>query len=443
MELKNNMAWVARDAEVIAPFTKLSYYPLAVQSAKGSIITDVDGNRFIDMLSSAASQNLGYAHPAIAEAVRAQMDDYTNYTNVYVYNPRAVELAEMLVAIAPGEQPKKVAFGLSGSDSIDGAIKLARAYTGRNKLITFQGAYHGSTFGALSLSFINPSMRKGLGSLLSDVYAFPYPCAYRDGSGGSLATLESIENAFSTWLPPTEVAAMIIEPLQGDNGMIVPPDGFIASLAELCAKHGILLICDEIQQGLMRTGRWFGIEHTSVIPDIIVAGKALGGGLPLGAIIASSEIMDTLSAPAHTFTLGANATCCAAGLAMLRVMSQPGFVADLERRSALLKEGLSAIAKRHNCVGDVRGYGFSLGVDIVSDRDKKTADAQATKKICYRGWESGLLMIWVGKNVLRIQPSLLISEEEIQQAIAILESCICDLENGKIPDSVLSKMQGW
>ena len=446
MNTDKTRLWVARDKTTIAPFSRLSYFPVAFKSGRGALLEDVDGNQFIDLLSSAGSQNLGHAHPAIIEAVHAQMQQYTQFTNAYFYNPIAAEFAEALVAITPVKThcgDKKVAFGLSGSDGIDGAIKLARAFTGRNKLIAFEGAYHGSTFGAISVSFVSPNMRQKIGGLLADTYAFRFPNPYHDGDGAGEAVLGDLRRAFASWLPPGDVAAIIIEPLQGDGGLLLPTPGFYQALAELCQAHGILLIDDEIQQGYMRTGKWFGIEHFDVSPDIIVTGKAMGGGLPLSAIIARSEIMDTLEAPAHLFTMAANATCCAAGLASLKVMQTPGFAIDVNRRSARMRTRLEEMALRHPSVGDVRGIGFSIGVEIVRDRAGKVADVHGAKKICYRGWEKGILMICIAGNVLRIQPPLVISDAEIEHSMDILEACIDDMENGRIPDDVVEAVAGW
>lgn len=435
--------WIARDEAAIAPFARVSYFPLALKSGHGAIVEDMDGNQFIDLLSSAGSQNLGHAHPKIIEAVTAQMNDYTQFTNAYFYNPRAAQLAERLAQITPGDFPKKVAFGLSGSDSIDGAIKVAKAYTGRNRIIAFEGAYHGSTFGALSVSFVSQNMRKGLGALLPDTYAFPFPNPYRDGDDCGEKCLGNIRRSFESWLPPHEVAAVIIEPLQGDGGLIVPPQGFMTGLAELCKAHGILLICDEVQQGSMRTGKWFGIEHFGIAPDIIVTGKAIGGGLPLSAIIGRAEVMSCLGPPAHLFTMGANATCCAAGLASLDVLGQPGMQEDIVARSGHMRRRLEEMAQKHPALGEVRGLGFSIGIEVVADKVSKTPDIPGAKKLCYRGWQTGILMICFAGNVLRIQPPLVITMEEIDRAVDILDACVSDYEAGKISDEALTTVMGW
>ena len=446
MNTAQNRAWIARDEAAIAPFARVSYFPVALKGGQGAILEDMDGNTYIDLLSSAGSLNLGQSHPAILEAINAQINAYVQYTNAYFYNPVAAEFAEALAAIAPvacGEKGKKAAFGLSGSDSIDGAIKLARAFTGRGKLISFEGAYHGSTFGAISVSFVSHNMRSKLGALLPEVYAFPFPNTYHDGESAGETALQNLRRAFDTWLPPSEVAAVLIESLQGDGGLVVPPPGFYEALGALCREHGILIIADEIQQGCMRTGKWFGIEHFGIQPDIMVTGKSIGGGLPLSAIIARSEIMDCLGPPAHLFTMGANATCCAAGLASLRVMAQPGFQADVVRRSDKMRARLNDMASRHPCIGEVRGLGFSIGVEIVSDRAAKTPDIAGAKKICYRGWETGILMICFAGNVLRIQPPLVITDSEIDRAMDILEGCLKDFERGAIPDSAAQTVMGW
>ena len=435
--------WVRRDEAVNAAFSRIPYFPLVIRRGLGAMLEDVDGNQFIDLLSSASSQCLGQANPEIIEAVKLQMEDYIQASNVYHYNPKTTELAEVLTRITPGTFRKRVAFGLTGSDSIDGVIKLAKNFTGRSRIITFNGAYHGSTYGALSLSHVSVNMRRGLGATLPDIYAFPYPNPYRDDEQAAEKSLCAIRAAFEHSLPPEEVAAIILEPLQGDGGLILPPKAFMEGIAQLCREYGMLLISDEVQQGFLRTGTWFGIDQFGLEPDLIVVGKAMAAGLPMSAIIGRAEIFEALGPPAHGFTMGGNATCAAAALKNLEILSRPGFREDMLARSGHLRARLEALAQKHPCIGDVRGAGFSLGIEIVCDRETKAPDDNAAKKICYQGWRKGIVMVCVAGNVLRIQPPLIITLEQIDRAVDIIEACVTDFEGGAIDDSVLDTIKGW
>ena len=443
MKIEKALDWVKRDEAVEAKFSRLVYYPLVLKSGQGAMVEDMDGNRYIDLLASGGTINAGHSHPKIVDAVVAQMREYQNYSNPYFYNPRAIELAEKLAAIAPGDFPKKVSFGLSGSDANDGAIKLARAYTGRSKIVCFHGAYHGSTFGALSMTNISLNMRRKLGATLPDIYPLPFPNVYRNGAGDAERCLKELKAAFGSYLPPEEVAAVITEPIQGDAGIVIPPAAFMQELQAICREHGILLISEEVQQGFMRTGTWFGMENFGVVPDMILLAKAAGGGLPLSAIVGRAEVMDALDPPAHIFTCAANPVCCAAGLALVEILSEPGFREDLLKRSAYLKSLLEGLMDRHPLIGEVRGIGFTIGVEVVKDRQSKEPDRAATAKICHRAWERGAVLVSLGGNVLRIQPPLVISRAEIERAVAIIDAAMSDYENGDIPDSVLETVKGW
>lgn len=443
MDIKNSTHWVQRDQKVMAECSKIKYYPFVITKGRGSIVEDADGNQFIDLLSSAACLNLGHSHPKVVEAIKNQAEDFTHYTTAYFYNTKAIEFAEKLVQITPGTFPKKVIFGLTGSDSNDGAIKVARAYTGRNKIIAFNGAYHGATFGALSLTHISLNMRRKIGATLPDIFSFDFPDTYRKGSEDAQRCIQQIESAFSSYLPPEEVAAIIIEPIQGDAGILVPPKKFMQDLANLCKKHGILFISEEVQQGFLRTGKWFGIDHFDIIPDLVILGKPVGGGMPLSAIVGRSEIIDSLGAPAHLFTFSGNPVSCAAGLASLEILSEPGFAQDVNQKGKLMKSLLEKLAEKYDLIGEVRGLGLSLAVDLVQNKETKIAASEAAAKICYRAWEKGVILITLAGNVLRIQPPLIITEKEILQAVQIIDESIEDYLNGDIPDSALEVIKGW
>lgn len=320
--LENCLAIVAEDKEVLSPASRMPYYPLAVRSGHGSTVVDADGNEYLDFLASAAALNTGHAHPKVVAAIQKQAAEFIHYTPAYMYHEPLVRLAQALVRITPGDFPKQVAFGLTGSDANDGAIKLARAYTGRPKIISFIRSYHGSTYGSITLSAISLNMRRKIGPLLPEIEHIPYPDCYRCPFGlkyGScgLHCLEYVRFAFANYIPPDEVAAVIMEPIQGDAGIVVPPVEYVQGLYKLCREHGILFVSEEVQQGFGRTGRWFGIEHFGVEPDILILGKAIASGMPLSALVARKEIMQAWEAPAHLFTTGGNPVSCAAALATI------------------------------------------------------------------------------------------------------------------------------
>jgi len=439
---------VHEDNNVIAPFSRVPYYPLVIKSGHGSIIEDMDGNKFIDFLSSAGALNTGHCHPKIVQAIIDQTKKFILYTPAYMYHKPLVDLAQKLIEITPGNFSKKVAFGLSGSDANDGAIKLARAYTGRTKIISFIRSYHGSTYGAISLSAVSLNMRKKIGPLLPEIYHIPFPDTYRNPLGGAPEDagkncLDYLKYAFTNYLPPEEVAAVIIEPIQGDAGLLVPPLEFMQSLYKLCKDNGILFVSDEVQQGMGRTGKWFGIEHFGIEPDLIIIAKALASGLPLSALVGRKEIMESLDAPAHLFTTAGNPVSCVAALATIEVIEEEKLIENAKRLFDIALERFNTMKKRFSLIGEVRGLGLSIGVDLVKDPLTKERYKEAAAKICYRAWQKGLLLSFFSNSVLRIQPPLVITEKEFDRGIDIIEECMVDLEKGLLSDDILKTTKGW
>lgn len=436
------------ESKYIARTQKVPYYPLAIKEGTDAIIRDYDGNEYIDFLSSASSANVGHGNREIAEAVRNQMEKISQYTLAYFYCNEPVQLAKKLVEITPGDFEKKVLFTNCGSESNDGAIKIARAYTGRSKIISFFEGYYGSTYGALSLSAISLNMRKKIGGLLPDVYHFNYPtcvrCKYgKNEQDCSLECLKEIEYAFDHYLPSEEVAAVFFEPIAGDAGLIVPPVKYVQALHNLCKEHGILFVVDEVQQGFGRTGKWFGIEHFGVTPDMITTGKSIGAGFPMGAIIGKSEIMDSLESPGHLFTMAGNATVSSASLKMIEIIEREKLVERSAELGKYMIDKLNAMKERYDIIGDVRGLGLSIAVDLVKDIKTMEKNYEAAVKISYRCIEKGLLLIFVGQSSLRIQPPLVITKEQIDKAIDIIEDSIKEYISGKIDDSVFEVVKGW
>lgn len=448
MKLVECMKVVEDDKKVISPASRIPYYPLAVKSASGAIVVDEDGNQFIDLLSSAGVINVGHSHPKVVEAIIEQSKKYIHYTSAYMYNKSLVELAEKLVKITPGDSNKRVSFGLSGSDANDGMIKLARAYTGRSKVVSFIGAYHGSTYGAISLSAISLNMRRKIGPLLPDVFHFSYPDCYRckfekECDSCNLECFNEIETAFESYMPAEEVAAIFIEPIQGDAGIIVPPRKYIKKLFNLCKEKGILFVSEEVQQGFGRTGKWFGIEHFDVVPDAIIMGKAIASGLPLSAIVAREDIMQAWEAPAHLFSTAANPVCCQAALATIDVIEEENLLKHTQELGNYMKERFNVMKDKYELIGDVRGLGLSIGVDLVTDRKTKQRASTAAAKISYRCWEKGLILSFFSKSVLRIQPPLILTKLQADKAIDIIEESINEYLKGNIPDEVLKVAKGW
>ncbi len=436
------------DGEITPRSARISYFPLVVKSGSGSKLEDVDGKQYIDFLASAAVLNTGHAHPKVVQAIVEQAQELIHYTSGYASHEHQVKLAQELARITPGDFKKRVAFGLSGSDANDGMIKVARAYTGRSKIVSFIQAYHGSTYGSISLSALSLNMRRKIGPLLPDIYHIPYPDCYRCPLGHcqescSMECLGQLKMAFEHYLPPEEVAAVFMEPIAGDAGIVVPPKKYVQELYNLCQKHGILFVSEEVQQGFGRTGKWFGIEHFDVVPDAIVMAKAIASGMPLSAIVAREEIANFLEAPAHLFTMGGNPISCRAALATIDVIEEEQLVERSAELGQYVRERFEKLQEKYPIIGDVRGLGLSIGVDLVADPVTKERAKDAAAKICYRCWQKGLVLIFLAGCVLRVQPPLVISKEELDQGIAIIEETIKEYLNGEIPDDVLQVVKGW
>jgi 4-aminobutyrate aminotransferase len=447
-KLTRDLAVVARDEKVISPASRVPYWPLVVDHGHDAVLVDVDGNEYIDFFAGAAVSNTGHAHPKVVGAIQAQAAKFVHFTPAYVYNEPVVDLAEHLVKITPGKFPKKVSFGLSGSDANDGAMKLSRIATKRQRFISFLRSYHGSTYGALSLSAVALNMTRGLGPVVPGVVHVPFPDCYRCPFGLTHATcdlhcLEFIETLFETSTPADEVAALFIELIQGDAGIVVPPDEYLPALKKLCEKHGILFVAEEVQTGFGRTGKWFACDHWDIEPDIILLGKSIASGMPLSAIVAKAEIMDSWKAPAHLFTMHGNPVCSAAALATIDVIKSEKLV----QRSATLGKKIMArfnkMAEKYELIGDVRGRGLMIGVDLVKDRVTKERARDEAAKICLRCYEKGVLLPFFSLSVLRVEPPLVISDEQVDKAMDIIEDSIDEVVSGKVPDEAIAKVKGW
>lgn len=428
--------------------TRIPYYPLVVKKAFGATVIDIEDNEFLDFLSSAAVLNTGHNHPNIVKAIKEQLENFIHYTPAYMYHEPHINLAEKLAEITPGSFPKRVAFGLSGSSSVDGAIKAAKAYTKRSRIISFLRSYHGTTAGALSVSGYSTGMKAKVGALLPDVSFIPYPDCYRcrfnqEYPGCGLTCLKYFEELLETVVPPEETAAVILEPIQGDAGVLLPPSAYYDKLQALCKQHGILIIADEVQTGFGRCGALFACERLGIEPDILVLGKAIASGMPLSALVARKEIFESWEAPVHFFNTAGNPVACASAIATIDTIIGERLAENAEEQGEYIMDRFRDMQKRFDFIGDVRGMGLLIGVDIVEDRKTRERDAVKTAKICWRCWEKGLIIAFFSNSVLRIAPPLIISREEAKRAMDILAETMEEVDQGLVPDSVLNQIKGW
>lgn len=442
MKLDRCNSLVERDEKVVAPCQHLSYYPLAIAKVEGSVITDLDGNKFIDFLSSASSLNIGSSNPIITKAIEEQLKKFTQYTAAYTYNEQTTEYAERLVSVYPGGVKAKICFGNCGSDANDAAVKFARAFTGRQKIIVFINGYHGNTYGSCSMTTCSTRMHAKMGPFLPEIYPFPFYGIDKSDEEVERDCMKAMETAFFTYLPATEVAAMVIEPVQGDGGILPAHPIFMKKLYETCKKYGILFISEEVQQGFYRTGKFFGIEHYGIVPDGIIMGKSVGATLTLGAFMARDEIMDCLPAPAHLFTLGGNSIACAAGIAQFDYFQSEAFQTHLKSNIALLEKLAADLKAKHpKLVAFTRNLGFSMGIGI--QKEDGSPDTDGVFKILFRAYEKGLVVISLAGWILRIQPPLTISPELLTRGFEIMDAAMTEYERGEISDDVLKFRAGW
>lgn len=414
----------ARDRESVAP-TIYRYTPLAFGRGEGVYLFDLDGRRYLDFAAGIATCNVGHCHPRVVEAIRDQAAKLIHACDhVGLYEPY-VEVAERIRSVSPGHlREGKVLLVNSGTEAIEGALKLARVATGRQGIIAFLGAFHGRGLGALSVTTSKSAYRRGLVGLLAGTAYAPYPGAFpelagRDALGTTLAFLETLTK---TVLPPEDLAAVLVEPILGEGGYVVPPDGFLPALREFCDRHGALLIADEIQTGWARTGRLFAVEHWGVAPDIMTLAKATGGGLPLGAIVARREIMDRWPPAAHGTTFGGNPVACRAGLATIAVILEEDLAGNASRVGAHIRGALEGMRSRIPALAEVRGKGLMLGA--VLRRPSGEPAVSETAAVIAAAAEGGLVLTKCGDNVLRVSPPLVLTREEADEGLAILAKAL-------------------
>ena len=417
------------DERYISPSYTRSY-PLVAKSGRGCIIEDADGNEFLDFAAGIAVTSTGHCHPEVVAAIQKQAAELIHISGTDFYYESLVKLAERLSKVAPMKGPHKFYYGNSGAEAIECALKLARYHTRRQHVIAFLGAFHGRTMGALSLTASKPQQKRRFSPLVPGVTHVRYPDVYRGCSGGpqeaeafALGCARYIEDKlFKTVLAPEEVAAIFVEPIQGEGGYVPAPSIFLQELRDICDRHGILLVADEVQSGAGRTGQWWAIEHSGVEPDIVCMAKGIASGMPLGITMSRADIMDWVPG-SHASTFGGNPVCIAAALATMDVLEREG-IRNAEAVGNHMLKRMASWPERVDLVGDVRGRGLMLGVEIVTDKKARTPGGAERDRIVELAFERGVLLLGCGPNTIRIAPPLVVSKEQADIAMDVLEECI-------------------
>jgi len=420
-------ALIDKDNNFVSPSYTRSY-PFVARKAQGLWMEDTDGNLFLDFTAGIAVCATGHCHPQVVEAIKKQADMLLHMSGTDFYYPSQIRLAEKLVSIAPGKKPKKVYFGNSGAEAVEAAFKLARWHTRRELNIAFFGAFHGRTMGALSLTASKAIQKKHYNPLVPGITHIPYAYCYRCPYHLSYPQCDVYcahwieDTLFRTTIPAEEVAAIIIEPIQGEGGYVSPPPEFHQTLYRIAKNYGILYIVDEVQSGMGRTGKMFAIEHFDVVPDMIALAKGIASGMPLGALIAMTDIMDW-EAGSHASTFGGNPISCEAALATIDLLEKE-LINNANVQGRRLKEGLCKLQKEHECIGDVRGKGLMLGAELVKDRESKKTAAKLRNAIIARSFEKGLLLLGCGANTVRFSPALTVSADEIDVCLSMFDDIL-------------------
>ena len=417
-------AMLERDRPVASP----SYprdYPFVMSHGRGTEVWDVDGNRFLDFMSGIAVCSTGHAHPKVVEAVKAAADKFLHISSDY-WHENMTALTERLAQHAPMGQPVMSFLCQSGTEAVEGAIKLARYATGRPRYLGFLGSFHGRTMGSLAFTSSKYTQQKGYAPTMPGVTHVPYPNVYRPlfaGADQGKAVLDYIRMLFERNVPPSEVAAILVEPIQGEGGYLVPPDGFLAGLRALCDEHGILLIFDEVQCGVGRTGRMWASEHWAVRPDIMTSAKGLGSGMPIGAFVAKKSIMEKWQKGAHGNTYGGNPLSCAAAIATLDLVSSE-YAANAAKAGEYFMSRLHAMQQEFDCIGEVRGRGLMIGMELIETDGERTPARKLVDRLVTRAFHHGLLLLSCGVSTLRFMPPLVVTSDQIDEAVDLLRAAL-------------------
>jgi 4-aminobutyrate aminotransferase len=423
---------VVRRDEAWTSSCYIKEYPLVIARGQGPMVEDVDGNRFLDFMAGIAVCSTGYSHPSVVRAIKDAADRFLHICGSDFYYESMAALCERLARIAPGPSKKRVFLTNSGTEATEGAIKLARYSTRRTAIIAFRGAFHGRSTGAVTLTSSKARQHAGFGPLLPDVHHVPFAYRYRcqwcaDKNECTRGCIDLIEHdLFARHLDPHDVAAIFVEPVQGEGGYVVPPAGWLRDLRALCDRYGILLVADEVQSGVGRTGRMWACEHEGVEPDILLTAKGLGSGMPIGAIVAK-ESVSTWESGSHGSTYGGNPVCCAAALATLDLVEN-GLMANAAAMGDRLMAGLRSLQEKYACIGDVRGLGLMIGVELVKDRATREPAPELLKELVLKAFARGLLLLGAGKSTLRLAPPLVVDESDVDTALTMLDGLLGELD---------------
>ncbi len=435
-----------RERRVIADTNKIRFFPFSVVRGEGSYLVTEDGRRVLDLSGTWGAASLGYGHPAVVEAVRSAAGTMAGVSNISNTNPEAVALAEELLALTPGRGDRRVWLGHCGSDANDALARCIVAATGRSRFVSFIGGTHGGLSGSLALSGYSAQQLNSVPSTRPGQVYVPYPDPYRPPFAGDVGqqSLDYFQYLLDTIAPPAQMAGVFLEVVMCDAGDIVPPPGFLKGLAELCHRNGILLICDEVKVGLGRTGFLHSFEVEGVVPDIVSFGKAIGGGLPLSAVVGPAEILNHKLGLTIT-TISGNPVAAAAGRAVLRTIVGDRLADNAAARGRQLMDGLRRLSNRHPIIGDVRGRGLIIGVDLVEDRTTRRPATKACAKVVYRAAELGCVLFYVGhhSNVLELTPPLTLSAAEADEGLQILDRALEDVAAGRVTDAAVAPYAGW
>jgi len=431
-----------RDGMALSRLSHLRFFPQAVSGGDGSYLIGDDGRRLLDFSASWGAASLGHSHPAVRDAVNRALENQAGASHLSTANLPAVELAEKLLSLVPVRAAGRVWLGHSGSDANETVARAVVAATGRPRILSFKGSYHGGTSGSMAISGhpVQTGVPKAPGLTL-----IPYPNPYRDGgAAAAAAAVETVEALFAGPVPPGEVAALFLEPIQSDGGMVVPPDGYFRTMEALCRRHGILVISDEVKVGLGRSGRLHAFEHLGIEPDIVVFGKGLGGGLPISAAVGPEAIMNH-SAAFSFQTVHGNPVCAAAASAVLETIGRDRLTDNAAEIGRHLTTLLERLKLKHALIGDVRGRGLAIGVELVGDPDAKTPAKTETALAVYRAFQLGLVLYYVGtnSNVLEFTPPLTLTKEEASAGVEILDRALSDVASGRVDRNAVADFAGW
>ncbi len=421
-------ALIERDRKFVSP----SYtrdYPFVIARGEGAIVEDVDGNRFLDCAAGIAVNSTGVSHPDVVRAITEQAQKFIHMSGTDFYYEPQVRLAEELARLVPIDGDVRSFFGNSGTEATEAAIKLARHHTKRQNLIAFIGAFHGRSMGSISLTASKVVQRKGFGPFLPGVYHALYPDTYRFNGSADACAAASLsfitDQIFVHLTAPDEVAAIVVEPVQGEGGYIVPPRAFLQGLRELCTTHGIVLVVDEVQSGMGRTGKMFALEHFGVKADVVNIAKGIASGLPLGVTCARADLM-AWPPGAHASTFGGNPVACAAALATIKLLREH-YVANAAAVGAHLMEGLRSLQQKHRIIGDVRGIGLMVGVELVRDRQTKERAVEERSAVVQAMFRRGVLLLGAGKNAIRFAPPLVLTTSQADVVVKLFDESLAEV----------------